>query len=114
MTLVDPLEHRQDFTALAVFHKAQLKEVPHLARLSLPPQDTARDTRTVLSSSEQIEVPMSHVSQHQRTFTSRVSRLWNKFTAAMHSVRKMSTQQVKVTGHGGRETFPTPMVLLNM
>ena len=54
---------------------AQVKHVPHLARLRLLLRDTARDTRTVLSSSEQVEVLRSHTSQLQRTFASRISRL---------------------------------------
>ncbi|XP_050733849.1 uncharacterized protein LOC127007175 [Eriocheir sinensis] len=96
---LDTLEHRRDVAALVVFHKAQVQGVPHLARLRLPPREAVRDTRTVLSSHEQVGVPKSRASQHQRTFTSRVSRLWNTFTAAGPTVREISTQQVKVAAH---------------
>ena len=111
MTPLDPLEHRRDVSALVVFHKAQVQGVPHLARLRLPPRDAVRDTRTVLSSNEQVGVPRSRASQHQRTFTSRVSRLWNMFTAVVPSVRDMSTQQVKVAAHRWRGTLPTPLAV---
>ncbi|XP_045129291.1 uncharacterized protein LOC123515009 [Portunus trituberculatus] len=108
---LDPLEHRRDVAALVVFHKTQIQEVSHLARLRLPPRDAVRDTRTVLSSLEQVKVPRSRASQHQRTFVSRVSRLWNIFTATVPSVREMSTQRVKVAAHRWRGTLPTPLLV---
>ena len=108
-TPLDTLEHRRDVAALTVFHKAQVQGVPHLARLRLPPREAARDTRTVLSSHEQVGVPRSRANQHQRTFTSRVSRLWNMFTAAVPLVRNMNTQQVKVA----RSISHTIIVLIN-
>ncbi|XP_045130660.1 uncharacterized protein LOC123515839 [Portunus trituberculatus] len=109
---LDTLEHRRDVAALVVFHKAQVQGVPHLARLQLPPRVAQRDTRTVLSSHEQVGVPRSRASQHQRTFISRVARLWNKFTTIVPAVSEMTTQQVKTAAHRWRGTCPTPMVLL--
>ena len=106
-TPLDPLEHRRDVAALVVFHKAQVQGVPHLARLRLPQREAVRDTRTVFSSHEQVGVPRSRASQHQRTFVSRVSRLWNNFTAAVPLVQELSTQQVKVAAHRWRGTHST-------
>ena len=112
--ILDSLEHRRDVASLVVFHnnKAQIQRVPHLARLRLPPRVNNRSTRTVLSTEELVEVPRSQSSQHQRTYPSRVARLWNLFTAAVPSVREMTTQQVKVAAHKWRGTLPTPLLLL--
>ncbi len=111
-TPLDPLEHRRDVAALTVLHKAQVQGVPHLAGLRLPPRAFTRSTRTVLSSDELVGVPRSHASQHQRTFTSRVSRLWNMFTATVPQVQEMTTQQVKVASHRWRGILHTPLALL--
>ncbi|KAK3889544.1 hypothetical protein Pcinc_006453 [Petrolisthes cinctipes] len=106
---LDTLEHRRDVAALGVLHKAQVQEVQHLAGLRLPPREAVRDTRTVFSIQEQVGVPRSHTSQHQRTFTARTSRMWNEFTAAAPSMQDLSIQQVKVAAHRWRGTLPTPM-----
>ena len=109
---LDSLEHRRDVATLVVLHKAQVQGVPHLDKLRIQPRVTNRSTRTVLSSDELVEVPQSHSSQHQRTFTSRASRLWNSFTAASPSVTTLSTQGVKLAAHRWRGTLPTPLVLI--
>ena len=111
-TPLDSLEHRRDVASLVVLHKAQVQQVPHLDKLRINPQVVNRNTRTVSSSDELVEVLRSHSSQHLRTFTSRVSRLWNKFTAATPEVTTLSTQEVKVAAHRWRATLPTPLVLL--
>ena len=108
---LDSLEHRRDVAALVVFHKAKVQGVPHLDRLRVPPRVLDRSTRTVLSSNELVEVPRSHTSQHQRTFASRVSRLWNTFVAATPDVPALDTQGVKLEAHRWRGTLPTPLVL---
>ena len=90
-TPLDSLEHRRDVASLVVLHKAQVQEVPHLDRLRIQPRVVNRSTRTVLSSDELVEVPRSHSSQHQRTYTSRVSRLYISFTAATTDVSAIST-----------------------
>ena len=108
---LDTLEHRRDVAALVVFHKAQVQGVPHLGRLRIPPRVLDRSTRTVLSSNELVEVPRSHTSQHQRTFASRVSRLWNTFTAATPDVTTLNTQRVKLAAHRWRGSLPTPLML---
>ena len=109
---LDTLEHRRDVAALVVFHKAQVQGVPHLEGLRLPPRVTTRNTRTVLSSGDSVEVPRSNSSQHQRTFGGRVSRLWNAFASSVPHVRGMDTQDAKVAAHRWRSSFPTPLVLL--
>ena len=111
-TPLDTLEHRRDVAALVVFHKAQVQEVPHLAGLKLPPRAISRRTRTVQSSDGLVAVPRSHASQHQRTFTSRVSRLWNIFVTNAPPVQEMTTHQVKLAAHRWRGTLHTPLVLL--
>ncbi|MPC57823.1 hypothetical protein E2C01_051811 [Portunus trituberculatus] len=108
---LDPPEHGRDVAGLVVFHKIQIQGVSHLARQRLPPRDAVRDTRTVLSSLEQVKVPRSRANQHQRTFVSRVSRLWNIFTATVPSEREMSTQRVKVAAHRWRGTLPSPLLV---
>ena len=108
---IDSLEHRRDVAALVVFHKAHVQRVPHLAGLRLPPSATTRSTRTVLSSGDAVEVPFSRSSQHQRTFVSRVSRMWNEFTAATPQVQCMNTQCVKVAAHHWRQAQRTPLTL---
>ena len=111
-TPLDSLEHRRDVASLVVFHKAQVQEVSHLDRLRVQPRVVNRNTRTVLSSDELVQIPLSHSSQHQRTFTSRVSRLWNNFTATTPAVTTLSTQGVKLAAHRWRGTLPTPLVLV--
>ena len=106
------LEHRRDVAAIVVFHKAQVQEVPHLAGLRLPPKVTTRSTRTVLNS-DQVEVPRSRTSQHQRAYVGRVSRMWNLFTAATPHVRMMTTEKVKLAAHSWRGTQPNPLTLVN-
>ncbi len=110
---VDTLEHRRDVAALVVFHKAQVQGVPHLAGLRLPPRVTSRDTRTVLSSGDSVEVPRSRSSQHQRTFWGRVSRLWNVFASSVPHIRGMDTQDVKLAAHHWRGSFPTPLLTIS-
>ncbi|KAG0713521.1 hypothetical protein GWK47_016047 [Chionoecetes opilio] len=91
---LDSLKHRRDVAAIVVFHKAQSQGVPLLAGLRQPPRIATRSTRTVLTSSDAVEVPRSRVSQHQRTFVGGVSRMWNIFTAAVPHIQEMNTQSV--------------------
>lgn len=44
------LNHSLDASALTVFHKAQLQQVQHLQRLTLPVGKSQRSTTAVLSS----------------------------------------------------------------
>ena len=74
------LEHHRDVLALVMCHKAKVQGVSHLAPLRLLPHTAQRCTRAVASSDERVMVPLSHSSQHQRTYTDRTSRLWNMFT----------------------------------
>ncbi len=110
---VDTLEHRRDVAALVVFHKAQVQGVPHLAGLRLPTRVTSRDTRTVLSSGDSVEVPRSRSSQHQRTFWGRVSRLWNVFASSIPHIRGTDTQDLKLAAHHWRGSFPTPLLTIS-
>ena len=88
---LDSLEHRRDVAALVVFHKTQVQGVSHLTALPQPPRVATRSTRTVLASSDNVEVPYSRASQHQRTFVGRVSRMWNTFTAVVPHTQVMNT-----------------------
>ncbi|XP_063593049.1 uncharacterized protein LOC134770109 [Penaeus indicus] len=108
---VDPLEHRRDVGALTALHKAQVQQVPHLSSLRLPPHGRERSTRTVHSNRLLVEVPRSRSSQHQRTFSARVARLWNAFTSTI-DVAEMTTQQVKAAAHRWRSSQPSPLNLL--
>ena len=111
---LDSLKHRADVAEPVLFHKAQVQEVPHLAGLRQPPRVTTRGTRTVLNSSDAVEVPRPHASQHQRTFVGRVSRMWNIFTAAAPHIREMNTHSVKLAAHRRRGTQPTPLTLFTI
>ncbi|MPC93761.1 hypothetical protein E2C01_088902 [Portunus trituberculatus] len=104
---LDPLEHR-GMLELVVFHKAQIQEVPHLARLRLPYWPVERDTRTVSTTDQLVWMARSRSSQHQRTFTARTARLWNLFTVATPDVRQMSTTQVKLAAHRWRTSLLSP------
>ncbi|XP_063885551.1 uncharacterized protein LOC135113858 [Scylla paramamosain] len=88
---LDSLEHRQDIGVLVVLHKAQEQEVPHLTRLKLPLRVAGRDTRTVSTTDQLVDVQKSRSSQHLRTYTARTACLWNTFTAATPAVQQMST-----------------------
>ncbi|KAG0730469.1 hypothetical protein GWK47_028209 [Chionoecetes opilio] len=103
---LDSLEHRRDV------HKAQVQGVPHLAGLRQPPRVATRNTRTVLTSGDAVEVPHSRASQHQRTFVGRVSRMWNIFTAAVPHTQEMNTQSVKLAANRWRLLKPTPLRLV--
>ncbi len=100
---LDSLEYRRDVGALVVLHKAQVQEVPHLTRLRLSMRVARRDTRTVSTTDQLVDVPRSRSTQHFRTYTTRTSRLWNTFTAA-------TSANVNSAGEaGGTEVaFPTP------
>ena len=104
---LDTLEHRRDVGALTVFHKAQVQRMPHLTSLRLPTRPVHWSTRTVQSSQLLVGVPRSRASQHLRTFSARVARLWNIFTTTI-DVTYMTTQQVKEAAHRWRATLPTP------
>ena len=54
---LDTLEHRRDVGAVVVLHKTQVQEVQHLAGFRLSLREALKDTRTVLSSHEQVGVP---------------------------------------------------------
>ena len=110
---VTSLEHRRDVSALVVFHKTQVQRVSHLHPLRLRPRTVQRCTRNAASTDESVEVPRSHSSQHQRTYTARTSRLWNMFVMATPHVQDMSTHQVKLAAHRWRSTQPSPLVLHN-
>ena len=77
----DTLEHRIDVAAITMFHKTQEQSVSHLAGLHHPPRVTTQNTRT-----------HSNGCQHQLTFSGRVSRSWNLFTAVVSQVKEMNTQ----------------------
>ncbi|XP_063878077.1 uncharacterized protein LOC135110016 [Scylla paramamosain] len=111
---VDTVEHRRDVAAFVVLHKTQVQGLPHLVGLRLPPaaRVTSRDTRTVLSSGDSVEVPRSRSSQHQRTFRGRVSRMWNVFASSVPHIRGMDTQDVKLAAHHCRGSFPTPLLTI--
>lgn len=97
-----PLKHRRDvsgLSALVVCRKAQVQEVPHLGRLRIPPRAARRETKTAISGDELREAPGSYSRQHQRTHTSRTSRLWNKVTAATPDMSHMPIHQVRVAVH---------------
>ncbi|KAG0723115.1 hypothetical protein GWK47_043250 [Chionoecetes opilio] len=109
---LDSLEHRRDVAALVVFYKAQVQGVPHLAGLRQPSRIATQSTRTVLTSSDAVEVLRSRASQHQRTFVGRVSRMWNIFTAAVPHIQEMNTQSVKLAANRLRLSKPTPLTLV--
>ena len=109
---LDTLEHRRDVPAIVVFHKSQIQRVSHLGGLRKPPKVTTRSTRTVLTGGDAVEVPHSNECQHQHTFSARVSRLWNLFTAVVPQVREMNTHSAKIKAHKWRQTLPTPLSLL--
>ena len=94
------LEHRRHMSVLVIFHKAQVQEVPHLGRLRFTPRPAQRWIRAALINAELMEVPRSHSRKHQRTFTTMIARLWNRFMAATPHVPNMST----ATGIVARKT----------
>lgn len=96
--LRDTLEHRRRVAALTVLHKAQIQQVPHLADLRATWRRSERCTRTVQSNDLLLEVPRSHSSSHQRTFSSAAAVWWNDLTAVV-DIRPLSTQQMKVATH---------------
>ena len=103
--LRDTLEHRRRVAALTVLHKAQIHQVPHLADLRATWRRSERCTRTVQGNELLLEVPRSHSSTHQRTFSSAAAVWWNNLTAVV-DVRPLSTQQMKVTTHKWLRLFP--------
>ncbi|XP_063609421.1 uncharacterized protein LOC134783471 [Penaeus indicus] len=60
----------------------------------------------------QIRPHLEYASQHQRTFSARVARLWNAFTSTI-DVAEMTTQQVKAAAHRWRSSQPSPLNLLH-
>ncbi|KAG0720802.1 hypothetical protein GWK47_000698 [Chionoecetes opilio] len=56
-------------------------------------------------------MPRSHSRQHQRTYTTRTSRLWSMFAATTPDVQNTSTHQVKLAAHMWRETQTSPLVI---
>ena len=108
---VTSLEQQRDVSALVVFHKAQVQEVPHLGRLRLTPRPAQRCTRAALTTDKLVEVPRSHLRQHQRTFTARTTGLWNRFTAATPDVPNISTDREKLSAHRWRGTRDSTLVL---
>ena len=107
---VTSLEHRRDVSALAVYHKAQVLQATHLRQLCLPSQPSTRTTRQTEAGCERVVVPLSHTSQHQRTYKARTARLWNGFTEATPDVTLMSLQQAKVAANAWRGTLPSPFL----
>ncbi|MPC71582.1 hypothetical protein E2C01_065862 [Portunus trituberculatus] len=110
-TGVTSLEHRRDVSALVVQHKARVLEVSHLTSLRLPARAVQRESRATTSSHMLVHVHRSHSRQHQRSYTARIARLWNAFTAATSDTRTMTLQQVKVAAHRWRKT-QTPTLAL--
>ena len=108
---VTSLEHRRDVSALVVCHKTQVQGISHLDPLKLLPHTVQRCTRGVANNDECVKVPRSRTSQHQRTYVSRTSRLWNLFTVATPGVRDLNTQQVKLAAHRWRSTHPPTLSL---
>ena len=109
---LDTLEHRRDVGAIAVFHKAQVQKVSHLAGLHQPPRVTTKSTRTVLNKGDAVEVPQSNGCQHRHTFSGHVSMLWNLFTPVAPQVKEMNTRSVEVMAHKWKQTLPTLLTLL--
>ena len=62
------LEHRRDVSALTVCHKTQVVHSPHLTQLRLPLQPALRTTRQALAGNQRVTVPLSHTTQHLRTY----------------------------------------------
>ena len=106
------LEHRRDVSALTVCHKTQVLRTPHLTQLCLPLHPAHRTTRQAQAGHHRVIVPLSHSSQHQRTYKARVARLWNGFTEATPDVSRMSTHQAKRAANTWRGTLPSPLVPL--
>ena len=106
------LEHRRDVSALTVCHKTQVLSTPHLTQLCLPLHPAHRTTRQAQAGHHRVIVPLSHSSQHQRTYKARVARLWNGFTRATPDVSRMSTHQAKRAANTWRGTLPSPLVPL--
>ena len=100
------LEDRQDVSALTVCHKTQVLHTPHLTHLYLPPQPVHRTTRQALAENQRVSVPLSHTSQHQRTYKAKTARLWNGFTEATPDVTHMSIHQAKLAANTWRGTLP--------
>ena len=104
---ITSLEHRRDVAALTVCHKTQVLHTPHLHQLRLPPHRAQRVTRQVPVCNLSVMVPLSHSSQHLRTYKARTARLWNAFTAAVPGVEGMHTQQAKEAANTWRASLPT-------
>ncbi|XP_045133326.1 uncharacterized protein LOC123517380 [Portunus trituberculatus] len=108
---ITSLEHRRDVATLTVCHKAQVLHTPRLSCLSLPPHPPGRNTRQAADGDQQVLVPLSRSSQHQRTFRARAARLWNQFTVATPAeVAGLSTQQTKVAANVWRSALPARLV----
>ena len=105
------LEHRRDVSALVVCHKVQVQGVPHLHPLRLLAHTAQRRTRAAAGRDDQVMVPLSRTNQHQRTYTARISRLWNMFMLVTPHVQDMNTHQVKLAAHRWRGTQPSTLVL---
>ena len=100
------LQHRRDVSALTACHKTQVLHTLHLIHLYLPPQPAHRTTRQALAGSQRVAMPVSHTSQHQRTYKARAARLWNGFTEATPDVTHMSIHQAKLAANTWRGTLP--------
>ena len=64
-----------------------------LYNAQIRPRVARRSTRTLLASGDSVEV-YSRASRHQSTFVSRVSRMWNIFTAAVPHTQVMNIHSV--------------------
>ena len=107
---ITSLKHRRDVSALTVCHKTQVLRTPHLTQLCLPLHPAHRTTRQAAAGNQRVVVPLSHTSQHQRTYMARAARLWNGFTEATPDVPHMSNQQAKMAANTWRGTLPTPFL----
>ena len=94
----DSLDHRRRVAALTVLHKAQIQQVIHLRDLETAWRRSERSIRTVLSNDSLLEVPESHSSPHQRSFSVATVVLWNSLTTDV-DVWRLSTHQKKVATH---------------
>lgn len=71
-------------------------------------------TRSMLSRNGLVEVRRSHSKQHQRTFDSRISRLWITFTSVTPAATILHTEEVNVARDSHYSTATNVVNRLNM
>lgn len=109
---IDSLEHFSNVAAPVVFQKAQVLKIPYLAGFRQPLRVTTRVTRTLTNGGDTVEMLRSHACQHQWTFVSQVSRMWNILTKSVSSIKEMNTQCMIMATHKWRGTQATPLTLI--